>query len=726
MGALYVGLDPHLLKALRRQLPLRAFFETGTYEAATTAAVAPQFDRVWTVELSPILWDGAKQKLKRFSHVEPIAGPSPATLRQRASELSSTSVLYWLDAHWCGGRSVRARKECPLLEELAAIGKLNDESVVLIDNARFFLGPPPAPHNAADWPGLFEIEAALHAISTEHNLWIINDVIIYAPKRIADDIVAYGQSYNVDLAMIAQSFLRGVKESGEKPSNPPASKAAQERGHGLDEGFNALLAQDRSERIFAFHAQRLGITRLLDVGANSGQFAAKLRRLGFDGVIHSVEPQCAAHAELRENAQRDVRWIPLSRQAAGRVPGRLDLNLSENSWSSSFLPVHDNHLRAAPAARKVAQERVFVTRTADLLRDPLMRKIDALKIDVQGYEHEVLQGLRSCMDGIRLVLLEMSAVECYVGAPDLFALDRFLVEELGFARVSLEPSYYDRAGVAQQFDGIYAKDPSSDALIPSAKSHAFGPIMTSMHGVPSRKDPSGEELGQEWLDLCVESWMQLSESTISIAETEPPDPRVTWIRTNERPSLADLFAAMPVTEDGHTVLCNADIVIADDLSGLSAMLDPETMYLAHRLEVEFNAANPQLLDGKGIYGLGFDLFLLPADFVRFVRDSHPFPPAFRLGEPWWDYLLPVVALAAGFPVKRLPRERTVAMHHKHPIRFGWDSWERLGEAFLGSAATLAAEYSYRGCDLLDDLNTLSGPLETRLILASGMVCSRLP
>jgi hypothetical protein len=211
LGALHFGLDPRLLEALRRQLPLRLFVETGTYEAGTTTAVAPHFDRVWTVELSPILWEWAKQKLEPFKHVEAMHGSSPDVLHKLAPQLSTLSVLYWLDAHWCGGVSGGVTNECPLLEELAAIGTLNDSSVVLIDDARYFLGPAPPPHNASHWPALFDIQTALRRISTEHGFWVINDVMIYAPMRIADDVVGYGRSCGIDLVLLARAALRNAQ-----------------------------------------------------------------------------------------------------------------------------------------------------------------------------------------------------------------------------------------------------------------------------------------------------------------------------------------------------------------------------------------------------------------------------------------------------------------------------------------------------------------------------------
>jgi FkbM family methyltransferase len=714
VGALNFGLDQELLKALRRQIPLEIFVETGTFEAGTTLAAAPLFRRVWTMELSAELHERARQKLAHLSHVEALCGSSPKMLRAFAPQWSAASVLYWLDAHWCGGVTGGATQECPLLGELDALGGLNEESVVLIDDARYFLGPPPAPHNAAHWPRLLDVIAALRQLSTRHDLWAINDVLIYAPDRIATDVVEYGRTHGIDIAALASVAVGNARAAAIRGSQIPES------------GFNqALATEDRSERIFAFHAKRRGVQRLLDIGANTGQFAAKMRRFGFDGTIFSVEPLPDAHIQLRQHAQPDVRWIPLPRQAAGRARSRLALNVAQNGWSSSLLPTHENHLRAAPQARTIAHETVFVTKTADLLRSSLMREIDALKIDVQGYELEVIEGFRSCMDGIDLLLLEMSLVECYVGAPNLFALDRLLVDELGFSRVSFEPSYYDdQAGVVQQFDGIYVRDRPRSIPRSAATAAPFSAVVTSMHGAPVRVTPSGLDIGLGWLKRCVQSWQEQSQHIISVSETSPADQHVRWVETQARPAIADLLAAVPDTSNEPAILCNADILLSEALMRLRSRLDVSTFYFAHRIEVEVGAATPQAMEIKGYYEWGFDLFVLPPAFARLAREFPPFANEFYIGEPWWDYLLPLVAAAAGFPVKRLPINEGFALHYRHPTRYQQATWLKRGEQFMAAVAALT-HTSARDIDLLHDLNALEGPLEPRLLAASKLVCSRL-
>src|SRR5215471_13906702 len=52
----------------------------------------------------------------------------------------------------------------------------------------------------------------------------------------------------------------------------------------------------------------LGISVVFDVGAHVGQYATRLRNIGYRGRIVSFEPQAAAFAELSEKAMLDPQW----------------------------------------------------------------------------------------------------------------------------------------------------------------------------------------------------------------------------------------------------------------------------------------------------------------------------------------------------------------------------------------------------------------------------------
>jgi hypothetical protein len=131
--------------------------------------------------------------------VELHHGDSGDVLRTLRPRLENTSVLYWLDAHWCvAAGTAGERSQCPLLEELQAIGSLNSSSVILIDDARLFLATPPAPHEASEWPDLHSVILRLQSLSAEHEIMVVNDVIVFFPGSIRDSVARYARSSGLD------------------------------------------------------------------------------------------------------------------------------------------------------------------------------------------------------------------------------------------------------------------------------------------------------------------------------------------------------------------------------------------------------------------------------------------------------------------------------------------------------------------------------------------------
>ncbi len=720
MGAIHFSLDPRLIQSLRTALPLQIFLESGTFRGDTASIAASLFEKVYTIELSSELFAQADARLAPLANVTRRLGSSPQVMRELLPQFAGQSVLYWLDAHWCGAATGGKEEECPLIPELRAIGTLNDESVVLIDDARLFLAPPPQPHDSDHWPLLDQVVEELRALNRRHRLWVINDVIVFAPPQLRSAMVEYSRTNGADLQQLAQA----ANAPRVSPTPAPAAPAV---GPAAVRGFNAeFLGADRSERIFAHHLQRLGITRVLDIGSNSGQFAAKLRRYGFTGVIYSVEPQASAYARLLANSRSDPRWLPLARQGAGAAPHFVDLNLSENGWSSSLREVHPNHVRAEATTRIVGTERVFVNASGSLLRPQTMAEIEALKIDVQGYEDEVIEGYLPFIANVRLLLLELSIVECYQGAPDLFKLDHRLVEQLGFSRVSLEPSYYDDGlGVVQQYDGIYFRPDRSSRASLRADGVEVAGVITSIGGTLERRLPDGTDLGSSWFRMCAESWQRSGSPVVSVSE-RPPPAGIHWVRTDSRPSLLAMLTATTPGPAQHLLLTNADIVFVPAFFELLEQLDPEGVYYGNRLDVERDAGAQGGLNTKGIYALGFDYFLLPAAFLKLIVDQRLMPQELCIGEPWWDYALPLLAIACGFALKRLPWDKPLAMHYVHPARFSQELWLRNGQIFIQLTEALLRHPECRAQGLLTEMLADSGELDSRLRRIAAIICQSLP
>src|SRR5215470_6869482 len=108
------------------------------------------------------------------------------------------------------------------------------------------------------------------------------------------------------------------------------------------------------------HLRRSETDVVLDVGANSGQFALALFNAGFTGRIISFEPLSLAHAALSEAAQNHPDWEIAPRCALGAAVGSAVINIAGNSFSSSLRPMLERHLAAAPQSAYVGSETVHV------------------------------------------------------------------------------------------------------------------------------------------------------------------------------------------------------------------------------------------------------------------------------------------------------------------------------------------------------------------------------
>src|SRR5271155_5120319 len=82
---------------------------------------------------------------------------------------------------------------------------------------------------------------------------------------------------------------------------------------------------------------------ILDVGANSGQYATGLRRAAFKGRIVSFEPLSGPFSLLERKASKDPLWV--CRQCAlGDFDGTISINVAGNAGaSSSVLPMLKIH-----------------------------------------------------------------------------------------------------------------------------------------------------------------------------------------------------------------------------------------------------------------------------------------------------------------------------------------------------------------------------------------------
>lgn len=162
-------------------------------------------------------------------------------------------------------------------------------------------------------------------------------------------------------------------------------------------------------------------TTVVDVGAFTGGFALACFEAWPLCTVHSFEP-------LLEVTNRFNRWH-WYRAAVGSQAGTALMHRCEFIPSSSLLEMADLHKDAFPYTRRHQVERVAVVRLdsfPEVVNAPAL-----LKVDVQGYELEVLKGAGDLLRRFRAVVLEVSHQELYRGAPTFDDLNTFL-DDAGF------------------------------------------------------------------------------------------------------------------------------------------------------------------------------------------------------------------------------------------------------------------------------------------------------
>lgn len=198
------------------------------------------------------------------------------------------------------------------------------------------------------------------------------------------------------------------------------------------------------------------IDTVLDIGANSGQFAQQMRSdLGFTHRIVSFEPLSTAFELLKANAKDDPDWEVFN-YAIGDTEEERDINISANSYSSSLLNMLPSHLKSAPDSKYIGKETIAI-KTLDSLFGDLCKtaKNVYMKIDTQGFEGKVLKGAENSLPHIDTVQMEMSLVPLYDGEL-LFNETWILMVKKGYTLIAIENGFSDPAsGQLLQVDGIF-------------------------------------------------------------------------------------------------------------------------------------------------------------------------------------------------------------------------------------------------------------------------------
>ena len=203
----------------------------------------------------------------------------------------------------------------------------------------------------------------------------------YAPNALQRAVIAAAHGSGLKRGAFRPWLSRLVHLCGAGPIDA-TYQGASFRLHHLASGTErgALFNPDYNLPELDFlreHAPRGGT--FVDVGANVGTYAVSLaRHVGERGRVIAIEPHPVSNARLAFNAQASkLANLTLVRAAAGDTEGELMIET-------------DGHNLGASHISETGGMRVPAHRLLTILHDAGVTHVDALKIDVEGYEDRVL------------------------------------------------------------------------------------------------------------------------------------------------------------------------------------------------------------------------------------------------------------------------------------------------------------------------------------------------
>lgn len=203
--------------------------------------------------------------------------------------------------------------------------------------------------------------------------------------------------------------------------------------------------------------EKLPFDFVVDVGANRGQFSLLCRRLNPRAGMVAFEPLAEPARIYRAVFAQDM-LTRLNHCALGPERGEVAMHVSGHDDASSLLAMSQLQIDNFPGTGAVAREMVKVAPLTDFIQPSEMGARNLLKLDVQGFELEVLKSAASLLPAFSWIYAECSYAPLYEGQALAEEIVTYLKERSFRLAGQFNRTYARRDGSLLQADLLFERN----------------------------------------------------------------------------------------------------------------------------------------------------------------------------------------------------------------------------------------------------------------------------
>lgn len=221
----------------------------------------------------------------------------------------------------------------------------------------------------------------------------------------------------------------------------------------IQEVSQAVFAYQHIENAIWIAKNRFDSTQgiIADVGGGTATTASIFSKNFPTQDIYVFEPIKSSFQDIEKSTDRTARW-QLVNKAIGSTVGKTEINIAGRITASSLLEMGGDTEGYYGEVLKTQRRETIEITTLDIAL-PKDKSVEILKMDVQGFELEVLRGATNTLLRTKVIVLEINNHEGFKGAPTYFEIDDFMRKN-NFELFDLLPNYRE-AGKLYDWDAIY-------------------------------------------------------------------------------------------------------------------------------------------------------------------------------------------------------------------------------------------------------------------------------